>query len=144
MGFLIAGAVIAFIAAVLLIIGAALVRQGKSFRENMRYGIAEVVGYERAEQSDWYTLLIRIPELNDGKVYSCTAGKISPAAYPKGKVVEIIYAPKKVAGIRFVEAHLRENPPADTVRLGNGIKKISVAMLAIAGILVVSGIVTLL
>lgn len=144
MGFLIAAVVVAFFAMVLLIIGAAMVSKGKSFNENKRYGVAEVVGYERAEQSNWYTLLVRIPELNDAKVYNCTAGKINPSDYPKGKTVDIIYAPKKVAGIKFVEAHLRENPPADTTRLGQSMKKISVAMLVIAGILIVLGIVTLL
>lgn len=144
MGFLIAAASVAFFAFVLLIIGSAMERKGKSFNENTRQGVAEVVGYERAEQSNWYTLLIRIPELNDGKVYNCTAGKINPSDYPKGKTVDIIYAPKKAAGIKFVEAHLRENPPPDTTRLGIGIKKISVAMLVIAGILIVLGIATLL
>lgn len=144
MVFLIAAIVIAFFAMVLLVIGAAMVSKGKSFNENKRYGVAEVVGYECAEQSNWYSLLVRIPELNDGKVYNCTAGKINPSDYPKGKAVDVIYAPKKVAGIIFVEAHLRKNPPADTVRIGQGIKKISIAMLVIAGILIVLGIATLL
>lgn len=144
MGFLIAAIVVAFFAIVLLIIGAAMVSKGKSFNKNKRYGAAEVVGYERAEQSNWYTLLIRIPELDNGKIFNCTAGKINPSDYPKGKVIDIIYAPKKVAGISFVEAHLRENPPADTTRLGQNTKKISVAMLVIAGILIVIGITALL
>ena len=144
MGFLIAAIVVAFFAIALLIIGVAMVSTGKSFHANKRYGKAEVVGYERADQSDWYTLLIRIPELNDGKIYNCTAGKIDLSSFPKGTVIDIVYAPKKVAGIHFIEAHLLDNPPADTTRIGTEIKKFAIAMLVIAGILVVVGMTTLL
>lgn len=144
MVFLIAAIVVAFFAVVLLIIGVAMVSKGKSFHENKRYGKAEVAGYERGEQSNWYTLLIRIPELNDGKIYNCTAGRINLSSYPKGAVIDIIYAPKRVANINFVEAHLLDNPPADTIRLGTGIKKFAIAMFAIAGILIILGITALL
>lgn len=144
MGLLIAATVIAFIAITLLIIGIALVSKGNSFHENKQYGKAEVVGYERADQSNWYTLLIRIPKLNDGKIYNCTAGKIDLSSYPKGTVIDIVYAPKKLAGINYVEAHLLDNPPADSTKLGSGIKKFAIAMLVIAGILVLVGITTLL
>ena len=144
MGFFIAAGVIAFIAFTLFIIGFSLGRQGSSFEKNKRMGQAEVVGYERGERSNWYTLLVRIPELNDGKIYNCTAGKMNISQYPKGSVIDVLYAPKKVAGINVVEVHLLSNPPADSSKVGRGIKKFSVAMLAIAVMLVVAGIVTIL
>lgn len=144
MGLLIGAGVVAFFAIVLLIIGVSLERSGKSFEENKRRGRAEVVGYDRADQSNWYTLLVRIPELNDGKLYNCTAGKINISDYPKGAVIDVFYAPKKVAGMNIVEVHLLDNPPADGSRLGSGIKKFCIAMFVIAALLAVVGVITLL
>lgn len=144
MGFLIAAIVIAVFALALLIIGAALEKSGRSFRENQRKGLAEVVGYERAEQSNWYTLLVRIPALNDGKIYNCTAGKIHLSQYPKGSVIRVLYAPKRIAGMNVVEVHLLDDPPADSSRLGRGIKRVSIIMLVAAGVIAVAGLAALL
>ncbi len=139
MEYFFAAFIIMFIAIVLLILGISFIRQGESFQKNKRYATAVVVGYERAEKSNWYSLLIRIPELHNNNIYNCTGGRIKPSAYPKGQAVDIVYAPKKTAGITFVEAHLKDDPPADSARLGYGIRNISIAMLVIAGILIVVG-----
>ena len=144
MGLLIAAGVVMFFALVLWIIGIALKRQGKIFVENKRYCRAEVVGYERADQSDWYTLLVRIPDFDDGKIYSCSARKIDTACFPKGSVIDVLYAPRKVVGIKVVEVHLLSNPPADGLKLGRRIEAVSVAMFLVASILSIIGFITVL
>lgn len=131
-----------FFAIVLFFVGIAMEREGADFNANVRSGKAEVVGYDRAEQSNWYTLMVRIPELNDGKVYNCTAGKgINPSEYPKGTMVDVLYAPKTIAGIRVIEAHLKDNPPADKARLGRIIEQLAFALLGVATILCIVGVV---
>ena len=144
MGLFIGAAVVAFFSAVLLMIGIALEKSGKSFEDNKRRGRAEVVGYERADQSDWYTLLVRIPSLNDGKIYNCTAGKINISHYPKNSVIDVFYTPKQIAGIKLIEVHLLDKPPADSIKIGCGIKKVSYAMFFVAGVITVIGILTLI
>ena len=101
--FVIAG-VLLFIALLLLETGTILGKDSIVFESNKRIGKAEVVGYEH--QSSHHTMLVRLPELNDGKIYSCVAGKIRTSDYPKGAVVDVYYAPEKVAGINIVEVHL--------------------------------------
>lgn len=133
----------AFFAITLLIIGIALEREGTEFNANAQSGKAEVVGYDRAEQSNWYTLLVRIPKLNDGKFYNCTAGKsINTSEYPKGTIVDVLYAPKTIAGIRVIETHLKENPPTDKARLGKKVELLAFALLGVSIILCIVGIVT--
>lgn len=132
----------AFFAIVLFFVGIALEREGADFNANARSGKAEVVGYERTAKSNWYELLVRIPDLNDGKIYNCTAGKgINPSEYPKGAIVDVLYAPKTIVGIRVIEAHLKENPPADKARVGRIIEQLAFALLGVAAILCVVGIV---
>lgn len=144
MGFFIAAGAVAFLAIVLLITGIALVRQAESFNKNVRPGKAEIVGYDRTNQSDWYTLMVKIPELNDGNLYSCTARRIDISQYPKGKTIDVLYAPKKTMGISIVEVHLAENPPVDSSKLGLGFKRVAYALLVIGGILVITGIISLI
>lgn len=144
MGILISALIIAFFAVVLLIIGIALESKGKLFAKNKRCGQAEVVGYERADQSDWYELLVRIPDLDDEKIYNCTAGKINISQFPKGSVIDVSYAPKKIVGLNVVEVHLLDNPPADSLKIGCGVKKISIAMFVIACILAIIGTIFIL
>ncbi len=132
----------AFFTIVLFIVGITLEREGTDFIANARSGKAEVVGYERTAKSNWYELLVRIPDLNDGKIYNCTAGKgINPSEYPKGTIVDVLYAPKTIVGIRVIEAHLKENPPADKARLGRIIEQLAFALLGVAAILCIVGIV---
>lgn len=144
MAFLIGAGTVVFFAVILLVVGVALERKAKSFNENVRSGKAEVVGYDRTNQSDWYTLLVRIPELNDGKIYNCTAGKINLSQYPKGAIIDVLYAPKTIVGIKIVEVHLCDNPPADSFRLGRGIKRFSLALLVLTAILIVVGLITVI
>lgn len=144
MNFLFAAAMVSVFALALLIIGLSMEKNGKSFCANQRRGWAEVVGYRRAEESNWYTLLVRIPELNDGKFYSCSAGKINLSDYPKGTVVDVLYAPKRVVGMNIVEVHLLNNPPKDSIQLGRRIKVASIVMLVAAAALTVAGIVSIL
>lgn len=144
MNFLFAAAIVSVFALALLIIGLAMEKSGKSFCANQRRGRAEVVGYRRAEESNWYTLLVRIPELNDGKFYSCSAGKINLSDYPKGAVVDVLYAPKRVVGMNIVEVHLLNNPPTNSVRIGHRIKVVSIVMLVAAVALAVAGIVSVM
>ncbi len=140
MGFLIAGGAIVFFGFTLLVIGIGLGRSAVRFDANKRYAKAEVVGYRRAEQSNWYELYIRIPELNDGKTYFCTSGRISLRDYPVGKIVDILYAPTKTMGIHVVEAHLVEKPPADSATLARGIKGVSKVLLIVGILLALAGL----
>lgn len=144
MGFVVGAIVVAFFAVVLLIIGVALGREARYFEQNKRAGQAEVVGYDRADQSEWYTLAVRIPALKDGKIYGCKSGKINLSKYPKGTVVDVFYAPKKVAGIKVVEVHLRDKPPANGAKVSRGIKAIAKVMLGIACVLVALWVTTIL
>lgn len=132
----------AFFAIVLFIVGITLEREGADFNANVRSGKAEVVGYERTAKSNWYELLVRIPDLNDGKIYNCTAGKgINPSEHPKGTMVDVLYAPRTIVGIRVIEAHLKDNPPADKAHLGRIIEQLAFALLGVAAILCIVGIV---
>lgn len=144
MAFFIAAMVVAFFALVLFIIGTALKKQNAGFQQNKRHGLAEVVGYKRSSQSNYLSLLVRIPALNDGQTYICTSGKINTSDYPKGSVVKVWYAPKRVAGIHVVEVYLYDNPPADSTKIAQGIIRLSVVMFAIVGMLTAAGLSTLL
>ena len=128
----------------MFIIGISLEKQGRSFEQNKKSGKAEVVGYERADQSNWYTLLVRIPKLNDGKIYNCSAGKIKISDYPKGSVIDVWYAEKKIVGLKVVEVHLLNNPPADGMKIGSKIKKFSILLFALTAALAVVGLIILL
>lgn len=140
MGFLIGSGVILLIAIVLLIASVALRKQAESFKQNMRVGKAVVAGYDRADESNWYTLVVKIPALNDNSLYNCTGGNIDTSKYPIGTEVDVLYAPKKIMGINMVEVHLVENPPADSAKLSRGFKNIALALFAIAGIILVLGL----
>ncbi len=144
MGFLIGAAVTAIFGLTLLIAGIAIQSEEKQFEATARPGKAEVVGYDRADQSDWYTLLVSIQGLDDGKLYNCKSGKINIGDYPKGTVVDVIYSPQNVAGINVVEVRLASLPPTGRKRLGSVIHKIALALLVIAGILIVPGLLSII
>lgn len=121
-----------FLFVIFFVVAAALRKSADSFQEGARSGKAEVVGYERKERSSWYTLLVKIPALNDNMTHNCHAGKIKIADYPKGAVVDVIYAKKQVIGIPVVEVHLKENPPASTAAASTVFRFISLACLLLA------------
>lgn len=142
MGALISAGVIACVAFCLLICGVAIGKETEGFRENCRTAKAEVVGYDRSYERG-NTLLVRIPELNDGKLHSCIVGSGLLETYPKGTVVDVRYAAKKTMGISVLQVQLRDDPP-NHGKTGHIMKRVSIAMLGIAGILVVAGIATLI
>ena len=79
------------------ITGKMLLRSEQNFKQDMKFGQAEVVGYDREEESSWYSLVVRLYE--DGKIYNCKSKKsINTGDYPKGKIVDVIYARKKITG----------------------------------------------
>lgn len=139
MGLLICAGVIACVAFALLICGGLLEKEGEDFRRNCRVAKAEVVGYDRSYERG-STLLVRIPERNDGKIYSCIVGSSLLETYPKGTMVDILYAAKKTMGIYVLQVQLRDDPPRDHGKTGHAMKKVSIAMLFIVVVLVVVGI----
>lgn len=130
MGFFIAGSITFFFSLPLLMAGIILHKQNVNFNKNKRYGKAEVVGYDREEQSNFYQLLVKLPELNDGKLYNCHSGKsIDTFKYPKGTVVDVMYSPQKFMGINVMEVHLLEDLPTSKEKLSNYFKYISYLLL---------------
>ena len=49
------------------IISVILTRSAKYFHENKQFGRAEVVGYYASEGSRWYSLIVKVLDLNDNK-----------------------------------------------------------------------------
>lgn len=134
-------ALIVFFAVILLLGSVALEREGADFAANVRFGKAEVVGYNQAEQSNGYTLLVRIPELNDDKLYNCIAGKgTNPWEYPEGAIVDVLYVPRTIEGINVIEAiYLKENQPVDKARIGKTMEQVAFALLGVDAILFIAG-----
>ncbi len=143
MNFIISGIVILFFGMALLIISNAIIKNSDYFNSNKCYGQAEVVGYDQGEQTNRHTLLVRILGINDNNVYGCAAGKIIISDYPKGKIVDVIYAPKKSFGIRLKEVHLRNNPPGNRTAIGNVIKKLAWGSVTVGLIMIFAGIITI-
>ena len=86
------------LAVIFFIVAKGLKKSGRNFKKGMTYGQAEVIGYDRDEGSSWYSLVVRLCGLDSNHIYNCKSRKISTADYPKGKIVEVIYAPKYVWG----------------------------------------------
>lgn len=141
MGFYIGAATLLLFALLFWMVGAFLQRSTKEFECNQRFGQAEVVGYERGEQSSHYSLLVRIPELNDEKLYNCKSQHLDLAKYPKGTMVDVVYAPKRVMGVDVVEVQLADAPPASGAKFAAGLKIFSLVLLSISGILVLAGVI---
>lgn len=121
-----------FLFVVFLVAASALRKSARAFQEGARSGKAEVVGYEREERSSWYTLLVKIPALNDNMTHNCHAGKIRIADYPKGAVIDVIYAEKRVMGIPVIEVRLKENPPVSTAAVSAVFRAVSLVCLFLA------------
>lgn len=135
-----------FMVAVVFLVSAAVVRRDAEwFSSEMRRGRAVVEGYRRKERSSWYTLLVRLPEVGDGKqVYECSAGKIRTADYPKGKIVEVYYAKRKQMGLNTVRIVLEENRPTDGMVVAKVFRLIGIAGILLGGILCGAAIIKLL
>lgn len=141
MGFYFGAISVGFVGTVLMIIGVSTQKNERVFNEHKRYGKAEVVGLTRSGQSDQYTLLVRIPELNDGKLYSCSVGRIKASTYPKDSIVDVVYVQKTVAGFSIVEVHLLKDPPKSHMIIGKIITRFAIALYLISSILVIIGII---
>lgn len=117
------------VAITLLICAFAIDRDNRSFEKNKRFGKAEVTAYNRVSQSDAYTLYVRIPELSYKNTYSCSHGRINVSDYPPGTIVDVMYAPKKIAGNDYADIRLIDSPPADSSGIARMLKIISIFMI---------------
>ena len=106
MELLFGGAVIAIFATTMLIAGTVLAKEENTFRQNKRVGKAVIVGYDQEDQSNHHSLLVKIPALNDGKLYSCPIRKTGSSDFSVGKEIDIFYANKKEFGVSLVEVRL--------------------------------------
>ena len=140
MGLVIGAIVILVFAIVFLITGIVLEREGKYFEAHKRNGKAEIVGYDSSPESSTYAFSVKILDLNDGKLYTCPAGKRILTRYRKGDIVNVLYAPKRVVGLNVVEVYLIDNLPRNRVNLGCTVKNISFVLLGIAIIMGIVGI----
>lgn len=144
MGFFIASFVVGVIGLSLYIPGLFLERQSRHFEENKRRGRAEVVGYQRAEESQRYLLTVRLLDANDGKTYPCSGRGILPSRYPLGTVVDVQYTPQRVLGVQIMKVQLFDAQPAKGIRIGMVIKRIAIVLLVITLLLTAAGIISLL
>lgn len=96
------------LAMIFYITGRLLNKSNRNFKKNMRYGQAEVIGYDREEGSDWHTLVVKLCGISDKNSYNCKSKKINIAEYPKGKRVEVVYAPKNIMGSVWYDVRLNE------------------------------------
>lgn len=144
MGLLAGAGVVAFIALILNIIGKYSQHQADNFEEKKHIGKAEIVGYDQSSGNPTasYSLMVKIPELSDGKLYSCEPAMTNLTEFPKGKTIDVLYAPVKIMGVDTVEVHLISEPPVRKSKLGQKVKKLAkilmVTSLILAGIGVIS------
>lgn len=102
-----------FLAICFAVVAIALRKRANAFANGKRYGKAVVVGYDSGEGSPSYSLLVKLPELNDGKLYNCSASRKRLAKYPVGAVVDVAYAPVRVFGITAYDVRLAEDSADD-------------------------------
>lgn len=140
-----------FSAAVLLVffinfevIGLILKRSARNFYENQKKGTAEVVGYDSSEQSRWYSLIVKIIELNDGKTYICNSAKINIHNYPKGKIIDVIYVTSKIAGKNMIQVYLLDNLPANKMVVAKVFTRLGYFILIVVIVLILLGIYSIL
>ncbi len=123
----------------MFIIGRFLKKDADFFEENMRKGKAEVVGYNRAEKSNWYSLAVKLIDV-DEHIFNCEAGKININDYPVGSIVSVIYVKKRTFGIDVFEVHLADNPPGDKKKISNVMMKISLVLFVVSVIMTIIGL----
>lgn len=119
------------VAITLWICAYAIDRDNRDFEKNKQFGKAVVTSYNRVSQSDAYTLYVRMPELSDKNTYSCSHGKINVGDYPPGKIVDVMYVPKKMAGINYADIRLIDSPPANRSGFARVLKIISIFIISI-------------
>ena len=119
------GAIIAIFATTMLIAGIVLAKEEKAFHQNKRAGKAVIVGYDQDGQSDHHSLLVKIPALNDGKIYSCNVGKTGSSKYFVGEEIDVIYADKKEFGINLIAVRLASATTPSYYKISNVLITIS-------------------
>lgn len=127
----------------ILLIGIMLKKQSEYFEKNKKQGRAEVVGYNRFEGSDRYSLAVRLLDIDNTTVYGCQSGVINIADYPVGRVVSVLYSGMSI-GNDFVEIHLVENLPADKLKASRIIIKTALVLFAVSAIMIVIGLIKIL
>ncbi len=127
---------------IFFITGKLMDRSHEYFERNMKSGLAEVVGYDRLNDSTWYSLKVKLQEVDTDKYYVCASRKINKADYPAGTIVRVLYAPKKIVGISLYEVHLNEEgkSPIAEDRLGRVFVTISIVCFMIAAALCLLGL----
>lgn len=85
-------------------------RSATYFNENKKNGKGVVVGYDASEGSRWYSLMVRVVELNNNKTYICNSAKINIHEYPVGSSVDVVYVISKKGR---VQVYLADRLPAD-------------------------------
>lgn len=123
------------------VIAVILKRSSEYFHEHKQYGNGEVVGYDSSEGSRWYSLIVKVIELNDNKNYICSSAKINIHDYPKGSIVNVAYAITKRGR---VQVYLADRLPADKSSMSKVFNIISVISLIITLGLVIAGVMTTL
>lgn len=123
------------------LISAILKRNVTYFEEHKKYGKGEVVGYDASEGSRWYSLIIKIIDLNDNKTYICSSAKIDIHDYPKGSIVNVIYAVTKRGRVRV---HLADKLPANENNMAKVFNIVSWISLIFAFIFVLAGVLTII
>ena len=139
-----AGFGIAILAVILFFTGRSLRVREEQFCERKLRTMAEVLSISSGNPSTAFSLMVRLPVLEDRQIYTCAAGRIKTADYPVGRMVEVEYAPVKLLSLRSVEIRLVENPPLDRRRLGKALDIFATALLAIAVCFVTTGITKML
>lgn len=135
--FLIFALIFLMLAMIFYITGKILNKSDRNFKKNMRYGRAEVIGYDREEESDWYTLIVKLCDIADKSSYNCKSKKINIADYPKGKLVDVVYAPKFVMGAVWYDVRLNETGklPTEDGILAKGFETVGIICLILAVII---------
>lgn len=122
-----------------------MLKKDKNFKSNKKYGTAEIVGY-RQDMDDYRSepsLLVKILEENDGNLYTCKCGKINLSDYPKGKIVNIEYAPIKEFGINVMDVRMIENPQIEGYKLSKIFNFVAIIIFVISILLFVIGAICL-
>lgn len=121
------------------LISVILKKSAAYFHEHKQYGRGEVVGYDTSEGSRWYSLIVKVLELNDNKTHICNSAKVNIHNYPKGTIVNVIYVITRRGG---VQVYLADRMPADKASMSKVFNTISVIILLITVGLLIAGIVT--
>lgn len=123
------------------IISVILKRSAKYFHENKQFGRAEVVGYDASEGSRWYSLIVKVLDLNDNKTYICNSAKVNIHDYPKGTIVDVAYATTKHGR---VQVYLSNCLPVDKASMAKVFNMIAIISMIITLGLLIAGVITMI